>query len=331
MKLDSVTAKRLKETYKRKQVVLHLIERHVMKKANEPDLERRSDILHPSEMCKADWCPRHDFYRIIGIEVTGSVNAGFRLENIFDYGHSIHAKYQRWLQEMGILWGTWECKDCKHRWIGNTPATCPSCASDLIKYKEIPLASAEYMIEGHADGGLLIEDSVPLLLEIKSIGMGTIRIDAPVLWKEFEEKDLTIEQVFWRITRPFPSHIRQGMLYLFLARALTGIEFSTIVFIYEFKATQETKEFVLTYNEAIVRPLLEKAKTVVDAVDTGVPPERPEWAEIEGKVCKACEYKHECWGTTPRGSKKSEAPAERPVVVRRATAAKRRRAIRPSA
>ena len=37
------------------------------------------------------------------------------MENVFAEGHAIHAKYQTWLWEMGVLFGDWLCLDCGHR------------------------------------------------------------------------------------------------------------------------------------------------------------------------------------------------------------------------
>ena len=54
----------LKDTYKRTDILLPALERHVLKKVDEE--EPRSDIMHSSEMAKAQWCGRHDYYRTAG-------------------------------------------------------------------------------------------------------------------------------------------------------------------------------------------------------------------------------------------------------------------------
>ena len=74
---------------------------------------------------------------------------------------------------------------------------------------------------------------------------------------------------------PLHSHIRQGQLYLWMAWP----RYEEIVFIYESKAHQATKEFVVGYNKNLIAPLLETARGVTSAVKAGIPPPRPVWAE----------------------------------------------------
>ena len=48
------------------------------------------------------------------------------------------------------------------------------------------------------------------------------------------------------IKRPFPQHLRQGMLYCHV----TGIH--AIVFLYEFKANQDFKAFTVRYQPTLI-------------------------------------------------------------------------------
>ena len=74
----------------------------------------------------------------------------------------------------------------------------------------------------------------------------------------------------------------------------TGID--TIVFIYEWKPTQEVKEFVVKYNPEVMEPILENCKTVIEHLDNNTTPERPNWATGSScSGCKFCPYKKECW------------------------------------
>jgi hypothetical protein len=68
------------------------------------------------------------------------------------------------------------------------------------------------------------------------------------------------------------------------------------VFIYEWKATQEVKEFVVQFQQELVDPILSACETVIRALDSSVPPMRPAWVtDSEHKTCKQCPYKNTCW------------------------------------
>jgi hypothetical protein len=104
--------------------------------------------------------------------------------------------------------------------------------------------------------------------------------------------------------------------------------YEEIVFIYESKFNQATKEFVVQYNPDLIAPMLEGARFVDRALERGRPPARPLWAEdADSKVCKSCEYRRTCWQL---GAKSDDAQTNDPkgtVRVQRTTAAKRRKHV----
>lgn len=317
--------KDLKNTYRRKDVLLPHIERHVLKKAQQPS-NRRDDVMHPSEMAKSSWCGRHDFYRITGEPKNFKGRSpSFRLENVFDYGHSVHAKYQRWLAEMGILWGTWACSRCTYRFVGDAPGSCPECG-EYMKYKEVSLFDEDLMIAGHSDGVVFLDD-VYRMIEIKTVGISTLRFEAFSLFDKYQTEQLTPDELWFHIKRPFSTHIRQGQIYLHLARQqYPELNIDEIVFIYEWKPTQEVKEFVVKYNPSLVEDIFKMAETVAGAVRVNINPAKPAWAAQDGKTCSSCEYRTICWGETNDSTKSEES---KPTVrVRRSTSSKRSRALR---
>lgn len=324
------TLKNLKDTYKRRDILLPSIERHVLKKAKEPS-DRRTDVMHPSEMAKSDWCPRHDQYRIMGIDANYKKRSpSFRLENVFDYGHSVHHKYQCWLEEMGILWGKWRCKECLNEWDGLATGSCPSCKSLRIRYCEVKLTDHESCIAGHSDGVILLDNKYRMI-EIKTVGISTLRFEAFSLFDKFQQERLTPEELWFLIKRPFGTHIRQGQIYLHLARSLyPELDIDEIIFIYEWKPTQDVKEFVVQYNPDLISGILSGAANVVDALSTNTLVDRPEWAEsIEGKTCASCEYRTTCW--EENHDSQEDSPSKPVLRVKRSTSSKRGRIIRPKA
>jgi hypothetical protein len=316
---------RLKNTYRGTGLLLPQIERHVMRSIKE-NPERSANMMHPSDMCKADWCGRHDYYRIIDtpVDKVSQANPSFRMQNVFAEGHAIHGKYQDWLYEMGVLVGMFRCRECGHRWYAKSPAECQFCRSERVSYMELPLHQTRYMVEGHADAGVHLAKE-RTLVEIKSIGIRTLAFEAPRLYNRYLDGDKA-EDIWRDITHPFGTHMRQGQLYLWMVWPA----YEQITFIYEAKFTQQVKEFVVGYNKNLIAPILETAKEVSQGVRAGVAPDRPLWADDpEGKVCHSCVYRSTCWqlgsthGTTPQSST--------PTPVRRAKPAARKRALREAA
>jgi hypothetical protein len=250
------------------------IERHLLAKTPEV---RRTDVLHPSEMAKSDWCLRASYFALSGVPVKKE-NPNLRLQSIFDEGHSIHAKWQNWFSEMGVLHGYWD--------LGTPNNKSWATSKDLVGipnkvYKEVPLVYDELRIAGHADGWIkgIGEDC---LIEIKSIGVGTIRIEAPDLIAK-ADGDL---QAAWRsIRRPFSTHVMQGQIYLELMRRL-GHEVKEIVFLYELKADQDYKEFVIKADFELVESKFLKAKRVCEAVEAGTPLECSNNGSLGCKQCQ---------------------------------------------
>lgn len=261
--------KALLEATKRESRLLGPVERHLLTRKPE---HRRQDVLHPSEMAKDDWCPRQAQWTVMHHEEHVPSRPNLRLSNIFAEGHYIHAKWQRWLGEMGVLYGKWFCPNCG----GSTWAVglmeCPDCLVPC-DYREVPLSLPELHLSGHADGwvrGLGEED---FLIEIKSIGTGTIRIEDP---RVFAAGDGDLFKAWREVRRPFPTHVRQAQIYAEIIRRMAeaGVEGVShpvrgIVFIYELKADQDAKEFTVKPDFEYVRGIFEHVEDIAWAIERG--------------------------------------------------------------
>lgn len=248
-----------------------------------------SGNIRPSEMAANEWCPRQTYYRLTEEPVSDQESFSMRRENIFEEGHYIHAKWQNWMWKAGGLVGVFRCKKCGHGWMDKSPTNCPSCSSTMLAYKEVPLYSEEYRIKARADGEWE-DDQGRALVELKSVGLGTIRWDAPLLYAAYEKGEVDLDGLWKRIKRPLLAHRKQINLYLWLRKLENAIV------IYEWKPTQAVKEFHLTYDEELVLPMLGGAKSVIDALADAIPPKRPEQATGKGcSMCRYCPYKTTCW------------------------------------
>ncbi|APC46329.1 exonuclease [Streptomyces phage BRock] len=253
----------------------------MMREADKPS-DRRQDIIHPSEMAKKGWCPLGTYLRIKACREANNPYLkpkeyiGVQLLNIFDEGHYIHDKWQKRLWNMGELWGNWFCNHCGIRMTHQlAPEDCPQCSLGKVslEYREIPLRAPEYLIAGHADGGVPSKNA---LIEIKSVGAGTVRVSNPELYKKYSEGQKVDLPGLWKgIEEPFPDHVNQGQIYLRICEIM-GLEYSRISFLYESKFNQGAKEFVVNYDKKHTDDLFESARQISRALEGLTdPPECP--------------------------------------------------------
>lgn len=238
------------------------VERHLLSR---PLSDRRTDVLHPSEIIKRDWCRRASYFLLKG-HTKIQQRPNLRLQSIFDEGHAIHAKWQNWFYEMGVLHGKFKCQACGKHTFGTSPDICEICQSRSLVYEEVSLEAPEFRIAGHTDGWIKGIGS-DCLIEIKSIGPGTIRSEAP----EMFEPGVDFLTAWKNIRRPFRSHLLQGQMYLELMKRM-GNEVDEIVFIYELKADQDYKEFPIRADYELVRHIFDNALKVVRAVEANTAP-----------------------------------------------------------
>lgn len=251
------------------------VERHMLQR---PQGDRSTVVLHPSEIIKRDWCKRASYYLLKGYPKL-TERPGLRLQSIFDEGHFIHDKWQTWFYEMGVLHGKFKCQACGKITWGTSPDICEICQHRVLKYAEVTLEEPKLRIAGHTDGWIKGIGN-DCLIEIKSIGPGTIRAEAPDLFQESQDM-----MAAWKnIRRPFNSHLLQGQMYLELINRM-GHEIDEIVFIYEFKADQDYREFAIKRDYELVRHVFDGAKKVVEAVERN---EAPKCSNNLGGTCKHC-------------------------------------------
>lgn len=266
----------------------------------------RHNVIYPSEMAKNDWCPRATYYRMTSGHLPKS-QSSFTLENVFNEGNMIHNKWQGWMSATGLLWGDWRCSRCAEyvkdslkpdayfsgscvgaSWVKLDLPRALTHGGPVIdkvpevkefahdwKYKEVTLRSTTLPVSGHADGAFVEHD---ILVELKSLGVGSLRMEAPNLLKQHthvskttSKSILDIDGIWKDFHRPLSGHIRQGNIYLWMCKE-NGLPFDRISIVYEFKSNQQAKEFVVPYSEDIVAPLLEKAQGIVESIQKGIAP-----------------------------------------------------------
>jgi hypothetical protein len=264
--------------------VLGPLERFVLSRPR--DTSRRTDVFHPSEMSKETWCWRATYFQLIGFPSPKSTTRhALSTENVFANGHDAHARWQNWFAQAGTLLGMWGCwhKDCKERVWGMPYPECPNGHGLLTIYKEVPLAHKELRFGGHADGWLVGYGN-PLLLEIKTVGEGTFRWEAPEL---LIETDGNANKAFAKLVTPFQSHIMQAQIYLKLIELIGFSEPAPeeILFLYENKATNEAKEFVIPKSDFGITEKFDAVNMILECIANGKAPA----CNVRLHNCKSCE------------------------------------------
>lgn len=131
----------------------------------------------------------------------------------------------------------------------------------IVKGTEIDIPNKE-IVHGRADVIVNIEGE-PHVVEIKSIN----------------------SYAFAKLQSGDPDHIKQLQLYLHYFKIKKGI------LIYENKNTQEIKEFLIEYDENIVKEALEKFYILKAQIENNV---LPGIAGVEEWRCNFCAYAEEC-------------------------------------
>lgn len=260
------------------------IERHLLA---QPVGDRSTTVLHPSEMTKFDWCLRESWFLLRGF-TKKQTKPTFKLQSIFDTGHAVHAKWQKYFQDMGVLHGKFKCLACDKTTFGTSPEACEHCSAPSYKlvYDEVTLHDDELRIKGHTDGWVkgIGKDC---LIEIKTIGPGTIRFEAGHLMRE---ADGDFMKAFQLVKTPFSPHILQGQIYLELMKRM-GNPVDEIVFIYELKADQAMKEFTVQADFELVRHIFDNAERIVKAIEAG---EEVACSNSKSGSCPSCsKYREE--------------------------------------
>ncbi|MBD0734095.1 hypothetical protein BGM09_01290 [Streptomyces sp. CBMA29] len=259
------------------------ISRHVLSKAARPN-SHRSDVIYPSEVVKAQWCQRATYLRIVNGRVPERTS--FRMQNIFEEGNRTHEKWQDWLAEMRRLEGDWGCQGCGNQFYARGPEKCPRCHGSRFKYRELRLIASDLMLSGRCDGYLPADGC---LIEIKTLGLGSLRYESPGFVARYEVETprgtvIDLERMWKDLRRPLGSAVKQGILYLHLAREYVGLDVDRCEFLYDFKATQETKAFTVMYDEAKADALIGSIRQMANCVIAREIPDCP----VSSDGCRDC-------------------------------------------
>lgn len=171
---------------------------------------------------------------------------------IFDVGKRYHDIIQGYFWKLGMLEGTWRCRECWYTWWDISPKVCAKCGSKYnLEFREVPLKDEDYSISGRADGIILVEHNNTVekhLLDIKSIsnrGRQDNPLDPRVYYEDLDEQGASV------------THRVQLGLYM----KMSGISDGHLLYVG--KNGHQMKSFHIRHNEALLEPYL---KTIQEAL-----------------------------------------------------------------
>ena len=295
--------KKLLDTLKSEGYIIKKLDQFLLAKNDEDEGDRRSDINSPSS---ASRCERAIVYGRLGYETDGnSIDA--RTRRIFDNGHGMHDRLQKYMREQGIL-----------------------------VMDEVPVYLDRLQIQGHTDGLLQLTKFELGVLEIKSINTNGFSklIDARADHKEqglvylvcMEERRLWLKENFesieelqkYLVSKEYQEfvenhyqHMKSGNHYSRGDKLIFKYEqhmqadellwktprpINKMVFLYEDKNTQELKEYVVLYNEEAWESLEEKFEYINRYIAKNkVPPKPKEATSKSCTMCRWCSFKNNCY------------------------------------
>ena len=223
------------------------------------------------------------------------------LERIFDNGHSLHARWRVYFERSGAMLGCWKCNACQALYGQNKklgilrPSCCEKCGAADLHYQEVGFRDDETMWGGHVDAVIDVAKYRKYQLSfINSTEMPQQEIT------NSEDKYIVVDfksmnpRQFRTLEGPLPDHITQMQIYLYLS----GLRYGK--FVYEDKATQNVKEFLVTRDDNLLAVKKEEAiwlKFVVTNVDDKGARKLPTRAykERTHRECVRCKFRGHCW------------------------------------
>lgn len=255
--------------------------------------DRKYDIFHPSA-----WggCLRKVAYQYYNGEeqfvIKRASNISLKGERIFDNGHSVHARWQKYLDGSGVLRGYWKCTNpmCNAVYgekeklgilnpLRKDPCWKCRCGNNIsLEYQEIRVKSdTTYNFDGHCDAVIDFrgtpyerQDKYDLIVvDFKSI-------------KDEHFADITEY-------KPKHEHVVQVNIYMWI------LDLHGSVVLYENKNTQMVKEIFVPRDDKLIENVKEQAIWMRNVLKDKKLPNRPDGVSPSRMPCRFCEFAAFCW------------------------------------
>jgi len=251
---------------------------------------------HPSEfgkcLRKAQYL-RYEERDLLTVEKEPLASQKLRL---FDKGHNMHARWQRYFEDIGVLRGVWECANphCDYT-VGKQdqhgvfrPKVCEKCDSEEFDYHESQVFDEELQFRGNCD--LLLDFShfkeqklfngVRKAFNVDHLPKGVIVADM---------KTINMDQFKRKLAKdgPHSEYIIQLTIYIHILDCEYGL------LIYENKNNSEILAFKVDRNEKVFDAIKTQSTSMNEMTkDHLLPPPRP--LTKSDYECKYCDFAPLC-------------------------------------
>lgn len=255
------------------------------------DNPRRYDIFHPSawgsclrKVAYQYYNEKFDFLKRKPYDVD------LRMERIFDNGHGVHARWQDYLDNAGILRGLWRCPNpaCgkvhgKGEKLGIfNPARvdpdfrCDCGNTEELLYDELTVESdPKYNFKGNVDA----------IVDVSGTKSATGQ-DFDVFVVDFKSMK---DNLFVELDHPKWEHIVQTNIYMWL------LDLPAAVVVYENKNDQKIKEMLVPRDESLIERIKSEAEWLARVLESGKMPPRPDGFFKSKFPCRFCEFVDHCF------------------------------------
>ena len=266
-----------------------LVKEHMVQKALSN--KREFHYFHPSAWGSCLRKIAYQYYNEQERFLTRTANdIDDRMERIFDNGHGIHHRWQKYLDMANVLRGVWRCPnpDCGKKYgeneligIFNPSAQpdweCEACGSSKrLEYEELSVKTdPKYLFEGHCDAvidvsGTKFAQNGPydqFVLDFKSM------------------KD----DMYSELIEPKPEHVIQTNIYMWI------LNLQGAVVLYENKNSQSVKELFIPRDDELIEKIKAQSIWLQGVLKEKQLPHRPNGFSRSKFPCRFCEFVDWCY------------------------------------
>lgn len=288
-----------------------------LKWANLNGPPRGYKTYHPSSFGGCLRKAQYQRYSDMGLVHSHKEDPDPKTLRIFDTGHSMHARWASYFENIGVLRGVWECaNECCHLWSdkgefigpdlnpdaprrGRTygrenklgvfkPESCV-CGCKEFEYHEVTVEDKELNFRGHCDQILDFSKFDPVMFTKGN------PVDILFRMEDLPKKPIVLDMKSIN-SFSFKSKLENGpsLVYktqLVIYSNILDLEYG--ILIYENKDDSSTKIYKVDRNPEMWQTIKRQAQDMNDMIaDQLVPPPRP--VSKDDYECRYCEFQSMC-------------------------------------
>ena len=260
--------------------------------------DRSYSVYHPSAFGKCLRKMQYQRYASNGIiEKPQIQDPESKMIRIWDTGHSLHARWAKYMEDLGILRGVWICSNptCKLKYgeddkIGIfKPSSCKSCGCSGFNYEEITLEDRSLNFYGHCDQILDFSN-----LSSKFLSWVENKWGSQIFSNNIPSKPIVVDMK--SINKTQWAKIQNEAHFYYIIQITIYIHMLDLdygLIIYEKKDDSEIKIFKVLRNDDLWNAIKKQADIMNKMFEKkSLPPPRP---DSKGSFeCRFCEFSSTC-------------------------------------